>query len=166
MIGIQVAEFACIVSLRDGASKDPILDFFTGPSKVDVMPECMPVPGSPPQVGVLDDETWEYMDVHFPNVVKFRPKVRRSTLGVIITSPHNGAQPVTCNNLVSSLAWPSLAFWRHWKGAHFLPWTLIEPPRYLLSQMAIGVDILAEYIILTQPVMNWQPRWTRPSLKI
>eukprot|EP00241_Pyramimonas_parkeae_P005825 CAMPEP_0114251440 /NCGR_PEP_ID=MMETSP0058-20121206/15273_1 /TAXON_ID=36894 /ORGANISM="Pyramimonas parkeae, CCMP726" /LENGTH=401 /DNA_ID=CAMNT_0001365245 /DNA_START=31 /DNA_END=1236 /DNA_ORIENTATION=+ len=25
-------------------------------------------------VGVLDDETWEYMDVHFPNVVKFRPK--------------------------------------------------------------------------------------------
>eukprot|EP00959_Pyramimonas_sp_CCMP1952_P206825 4326056-Pyramimonas_sp.AAC.1 len=28
-------------------------------------------------VGVLDDETWKYMDEHFPRVHKFRPKVRR-----------------------------------------------------------------------------------------
>jgi hypothetical protein len=27
------------------------------------------------QLGILDDETWAYMNQHWPHVIKFRPKV-------------------------------------------------------------------------------------------
>ncbi|KAK3261250.1 hypothetical protein CYMTET_29832 [Cymbomonas tetramitiformis] len=44
-------------------------------------------------VGVLDDETWKYMDSHYPNVHKFRPKMQ-------IPSAQAGSHPA---NMVSTL---------------------------------------------------------------